>query len=322
MHQKEPLVTIVIITYNSESYVLETLESAKNQTYPKIELIITDDDSRDSTVSICSHWIQENGRFFLRTKICTSPLNTGIPANLNRGLKQAGGEWVKIIAGDDYLDNECISSLMNYIKSNDERISVLTSDYTKFYKDPAVDGKITPNPNLWFCSPGVSSDDQYKMLLRGNRVFASTAIIKHDLIRKVNYFDESFRLLEDWPFWLKTTSQGYKIHHHALPLVFYRVHDKNLSQTREEDYLYHSTFKTDIEFRRKVLISQLPFIERIGQIYKITAIRICFFLGNDRKNILTRTLFNFFEFSNPLTVYIRLGRIFGKKYKNLKYITE
>ena len=51
-----PLVSIVVITYNSAEYVLETLESAKAQTYQNIELIVSDDCSADNTVETCSRW--------------------------------------------------------------------------------------------------------------------------------------------------------------------------------------------------------------------------------------------------------------------------
>ena len=57
---KKPLVSIIVITYNSAKYVLETLESAKNQTYQNIELIISDDCSIDNTVDICTRWLNEN----------------------------------------------------------------------------------------------------------------------------------------------------------------------------------------------------------------------------------------------------------------------
>ena len=39
----EPLVTVIVVTYNSSRYILETLESIKDQTYSNIEIVITDD---------------------------------------------------------------------------------------------------------------------------------------------------------------------------------------------------------------------------------------------------------------------------------------
>ena len=106
--EKQPLVSIIVITYNSSKYVLETLESAKAQTYQNIELIVSDDCSIDNTVEICREWIENNKERFVRTELITAEKNTGIPANCNRGVKAAQGEWVKLIAGDDILYNNCI----------------------------------------------------------------------------------------------------------------------------------------------------------------------------------------------------------------------
>lgn len=55
-----PLVSIQVVTYNAAKTILETLESIKAQTYPPIELIISDDCSRDNTVEICREWVMDN----------------------------------------------------------------------------------------------------------------------------------------------------------------------------------------------------------------------------------------------------------------------
>src|ERR1035437_2293826 len=92
---KQPLVSIIVITYNSSKFVLETLESAKAQTYRNIELIVTDDNSTDETVDICKKWIDENAVQFVRATLVLSKSNTGIPANINRGVNLAKGFWIK-----------------------------------------------------------------------------------------------------------------------------------------------------------------------------------------------------------------------------------
>jgi len=56
---KNPLVSIIVLTHNSTKYVIETLNSAKSQTYEDIELIVTDDFSTDNTVEICRQWMHE-----------------------------------------------------------------------------------------------------------------------------------------------------------------------------------------------------------------------------------------------------------------------
>src|SRR4051794_20989340 len=99
----DPFVSIIVFTYNSSNYVVETLESAKAQTYRNIELIVSDDGSTDETIPLCLDWLTKNKQEFLRAEIITVEKNTGIPANCNRGVKAAAGEWVKLIAGDDIL---------------------------------------------------------------------------------------------------------------------------------------------------------------------------------------------------------------------------
>ena len=82
-------VSIVIVTYNAAGFIIETLESVSNLTWKDIELIITDDCSTDSTVDLCETWMKQNQQRFLNTSILTSDINTGVSANVSRGLKNA-----------------------------------------------------------------------------------------------------------------------------------------------------------------------------------------------------------------------------------------
>ena len=79
--KESPLVSVVLITYNSDRYVLDTLESVKNQSWDNIELIVSDDGSTDDTIFICSNWLYENKDRFFNTELITVAKNTGIPAN-------------------------------------------------------------------------------------------------------------------------------------------------------------------------------------------------------------------------------------------------
>lgn len=114
----EPLVSVVVVTYNSSKTIIETLESVKEQTYPNIELVISDDCSVDDTVDICEQWIEVNKGSFSSTILIKSKINTGVPANLNRGIKKAHGLWIKSIAGDDLLKPESIHTYLSYAKKN------------------------------------------------------------------------------------------------------------------------------------------------------------------------------------------------------------
>jgi glycosyltransferase involved in cell wall biosynthesis len=315
---KQPLITILVVSYNSEEFILETLESARLQTYRNIELIISDDGSTDNTLEIVTKWLSENTLFFKRTELVTSNVNTGIPSNFNRGLKVAAGEWIKGIAGDDLLTENCIENLLNYISTQNEKIKILSADIIKFSGNIS-NGLLQKNQFSWFCSKESTAFDQYQMLLRSNRVFASTVIIKRELLELTNGYDERFRLLEDWPQWIKLTHLGYKIYHLNQGLVYYRYHANNLSQTNSNSYMYNPIYKIDMDFRKKVIAPQLSLIENWGLRHRILGIKLCFSLGNNKKNLLVRLSHFIFESSNPLSIFLWGINMVGYKYKNTRY---
>ena len=84
MSKEQPLVSVPVVTYNSANTILETLESIKAQTYPNIELIISDDCSTDNTIELCLEWLELYKERFTRTEVLTVEKNTGVSANVNR----------------------------------------------------------------------------------------------------------------------------------------------------------------------------------------------------------------------------------------------
>ena len=93
------LVSVVVLAYRSADTIIETLESIKKQTYPKIELIVTDDCSPDNTVEVVENWMRDNKGCLSDMKLVTTEKNTGLPSNINRGLRAATGMYYKGIAG-------------------------------------------------------------------------------------------------------------------------------------------------------------------------------------------------------------------------------
>ena len=91
--EQQPLVSVVVITYNSSATVVETLESIKNQTYQNIELIVSDDYSNDNTIEITSEWLKKNSSRFEKSLLLRADHNAGTSANCNRGVRATSGLW-------------------------------------------------------------------------------------------------------------------------------------------------------------------------------------------------------------------------------------
>jgi glycosyltransferase involved in cell wall biosynthesis len=226
-----PLVSIIVITYNSAKYVLETLESTKSQTYQNIELIISDDGSSDNTVEICQRWIDNNKERFVGIEFITILKNTGIPANCNRGIIAAKGEWVKIIAGDDALMDNCIEENINFYKRNPEANLIQTN--VEYYKDSFIQesflrtSKIEENKLFGKFD---TADQQYQLIIRGNQIIAPSMFIKKCLYSQVGLYDEGIPLVEDLPFWTRVLKKGYKIHFFKTATVKYRIHSESAAK--------------------------------------------------------------------------------------------
>ena len=114
------LVSVIVATYNCAHYVETTLDSVFRQTYRDIELIVTDDCSRDNSVAVASRWIETHKDRFVRTIQTHTANNSGVTANYNAGLKEAHGEWVKCLDGDDILPDNAIEVYVRHCTEHPE----------------------------------------------------------------------------------------------------------------------------------------------------------------------------------------------------------
>ncbi|WP_318256167.1 glycosyltransferase family 2 protein [Enterobacter kobei] len=91
------IITVSVISYNSEKTISETLNSIASQTYntKAIEVIIADDGSKDSTLLIAENWKKKNQSNFYNIIITTHHKNKGVAANCNQAWRLATGFWIK-----------------------------------------------------------------------------------------------------------------------------------------------------------------------------------------------------------------------------------
>ena len=107
--KKEPLVSIITVTLNSEKYLEETLKSIKNQKNKDYELIIIDGQSIDNTIEIIK-------RYEDLINFCLIEKDNGIYDAFNKGLKYAKGKYIVFVNSDDVLTPEALELLSAYDK--------------------------------------------------------------------------------------------------------------------------------------------------------------------------------------------------------------
>jgi glycosyltransferase involved in cell wall biosynthesis len=314
--KQEPLVSILVITYNSSGTVIETLESAKRQSYRNIELIVSDDCSRDNTVDICKKWISDNKERFVGTKIITSPVNTGITLNANRGLAAASGIWLKYIAGDDILLANCIQDNIDFISGNDADPSFVFSKLVQF-KVNAQNKKMT-NPDEKVINEywddlersffGLDAKGQYKKLLKKNYPPAVTLFVKMETLLSLGGFDERIPMIEDYPMWLKITALNHRLYFFSTETTLYRLSENSISNARKISmnfvknlYLiyryykvnWHTMFNIFLHISQNVNYFNMMLISRTGKrtlINKLLQLLDPYFIQNYFFNKYDRTL--------------------------------
>lgn len=250
--KEQPLVSITVVTYNSSKFVIETLESAKAQTYQNIELIVSDDCSTDNTVELCQEWLQRNNSRFVRTELITTPVNTGVSANATRARKAAKGEWVKGIAGDDILVEDALEKFIALEKSDDSYLffgeckKFSVDDRNKKLFDPVI--YPIPEYRMIFLLP---VEKQYKRLLRKCYLMAPCAFVRRNLYEKIGYYDETYKRMEDWPFWIKCLRNGYKVEFAPVLTEYYRQHPDSICSKVRSTWYNEPFYQDELSFKKK-----------------------------------------------------------------------
>ena len=119
-------VSIIVPMYNLENYIENSIYSVFAQTYKNWELIIVDDGSTDKSRLICDQWAEKDARIKV---ICQK--NQGVSVARNTGLKQASGEAIMFLDGDDILHSKALEITVKDF--NDERVILSAFDFQVIY---------------------------------------------------------------------------------------------------------------------------------------------------------------------------------------------
>jgi len=122
----QPLVSILIPAYNAEAWIADTIKSALSQTWPRKEIIIVDDGSKDGTLSIAQ-------RFVSREVSVVSQPNGGGSAARNRAFALSKGDYIQWLDSDDLLAPDKIARQMEATEHGLSKRTVLSSPWGRFF---------------------------------------------------------------------------------------------------------------------------------------------------------------------------------------------
>ncbi|OIA98781.1 glycosyl transferase [Paenibacillus sp. LC231] len=202
-----PTVTIVIPFYNCQ-YIQQALESAVQQTYPAVEIIVVDDGSTQY-----SHLIAP----YMNRVYYMGKSNGGTASALNHGILHASGDYIAWLSSDDRYVPQKIERQMSYMLS-----SGLDVTYTGFCVIDEHNRVTTPHEGI----PMASHADLARQLTYSNPINGCTVIMKKDWLHRVGLFNPQLPYTHDFDLWIRLLMSGASFGFIPDMLTMYRVHSQ------------------------------------------------------------------------------------------------
>lgn len=187
MNESQETVSIVIPTYNQEKFIAQAIESALSQDYNNLEVIISDDNSSDSTEEIVKTYHTNK-----KLKYFKNPINFGRVGNYYKALYEyAKGSYVLNLDGDDFLvDSSYIYKAMNLMIPNN--LIMVFAKAKTLVKDVLIEDKVNSDlPNI------IDGNWLFLNYYRGYSIPHLSTLYNRSYAMKIGFYQENI-LSVDW----------------------------------------------------------------------------------------------------------------------------
>lgn len=251
-----PLVSIIIPSYNRAHLISETLDSILEQTYINWECIIVDDGSVDNTEEIVEKYIEKDSRF----KYYSRPDYKAKGANScrNFGFEKSKGEYINWFDSDDLMLPNKLAVQVNHLNGSDYNLSVCQTYVFEGTKDNI----------LGLRKEKVYSKDFFNDFITNEIKWLTQApVLKRKFIidEKID-FDETLQQSQERDFFVKVLNKTKNYIYTEEPLVLFRKHTKSISHegvTCEKTLSnFNVNYKILCEYYSKLNSSSIVFLKR------------------------------------------------------------
>lgn len=215
------LASVLVPVYNGERYLVEFLDSIKNQTYDRIQLIIRDDCSKDNSYKICNDWMRDNKKFFYDSMVLKAQKNGGLSQNVSILSTYAKGEFIFLADQDDVWKNNKIAYQVQYMEQHPNCIISLSD---RSITDDKLN--IKEISNYAYAGYKIKSMD-FKEVIKHRAAYAANAMCIRN--GEYNIFDLPNNVVSHDTFITVMASCYGSIDFLYEPLLLYRIHKNNIS---------------------------------------------------------------------------------------------
>lgn len=211
------MISVVIPLYNKENAITATLQSVLAQTYTEFEVIVVDDGSTDNSANVVRELV--NGKLVKDKIRLISKPNGGVSSARNRGIKEAKGNYIALLDGDDLWEPTFLEEMVRMI--DDFPAAAIWGVSIAFIKD----GRLYKwNQGLGEGYRGYVKN--YFGTTHNDLYCSSSVVIRKEAFEKVGYFDERISSSEDLDMWYRIILR-YPIAFYDKILVYYNQDAEN-----------------------------------------------------------------------------------------------
>ena len=327
MTNSEPLVSIMCLCRNHQDFLIEALNSAWQQDYGNIELIIFDNASTDRSQDLIKDWIKKNKplRENCNVIFLSEESNIGISKALNRAIKASNGKYVKIMSTDDVIFPNLVSELVLLLENSPEDIAVAFGDCyyindSGLYCDENGNlvGKRVSYIELVNRNGGkldsqkIIDINYFPQVFRFHFVHHLVSVLRRDALSKVGYFDESLNF-EDVDLTARLLLH-YKMLYYPKVLGLYRRQKSSITKSNEWQLI---CYRTLFFISYKYINHPNKFIRETARYNAVTYVKFLYQLSFQDyilsiSKIFRKSLYLFF-----LAIFISIAYDFKQKIKRL-----
>lgn len=204
------LFSVILLHYNQPRYILTAIDSVLKQDYDNIELVIADDASTDIDLDMIKSYLEENKKDNIANIIYSiNEVNQGTVKTINSAVKKCTGKYILFFAADDALyDEKVISNFEKaFLKANDNVYMISSQCHMM---DENLDEElytfVKPTQGVSFNK--MTAIEQYKIFCSTCFLAIGATAMRNDMFNKFGYFNEEYKFIEDWSYFLHLTRNG------------------------------------------------------------------------------------------------------------------
>lgn len=257
--------SVVVLCYKHFEYIKQAISSVLSQDYASVELVVSDDGSANFPKGEIESFIRMNqGRNITRVLVRQEEHNVGTVRHLNHAKECCTGEYIAFLAGDDvFASNQVLSKYVEgfedapencYIQMAqtgmyDENLEVLENYYLKPFVAEALMHTTEQTDELMRC-----------LLLYGPCLPSTSTCFRHRFFEKFGSFNETYKLVEDYPMHIRLAEERWIIHYHNFVAIKHRhggISHGQIQATAAFSALYYNDLKNLWE---KEVLTRLDFL--------------------------------------------------------------